>query len=39
MYTALGEEGIKVSFTTYNVVHVSPEASEFQQPSITEGIE
>jgi small-conductance mechanosensitive channel len=35
MYAALGEAGIKVSFTTYNVVEITPGDSAYLQPQIT----
>jgi small-conductance mechanosensitive channel len=35
MYAALGREGIKVSFTTANIVHVTPKDGGYLQPQIT----
>jgi small-conductance mechanosensitive channel len=35
MYTALGSEGIKVSFTTANIVHVTPKDIGYLQSQIT----
>jgi hypothetical protein len=35
-YVALGGEGINVSFTTYNVVHVRPQGRGYLQPQLEE---
>lgn len=35
MYAALSREGIKVSFTTANIVHVTPQDGGYLQPQIT----
>jgi hypothetical protein len=36
MYVALGGEGINVSFTTCNVVHVRPQGRGYLQPQLEE---
>ena len=38
MHTALGEAGIKVSFTTFNVVQIMPSDSEYLQAQIRGGV-
>lgn len=37
MHSALGREGIKVSFTTYNVVQITPQERSYLQPQTTGG--